>query len=99
MGATKRCTQIRGACFYPVETAGTKRNVRAQPYSAMLHCQWFDAPANGGILMMRNGFLIAVLLAGACAGSASADVVISTDPTSNMSCSGGVCSPTATDAV
>ncbi|MFL6691150.1 MAG: hypothetical protein ACJ8IR_13350 [Alphaproteobacteria bacterium] len=31
--------------------------------------------------------------------SAHADVVISTDPTQNMTCSGGVCSPTAADAV
>lgn len=30
---------------------------------------------------------------------AFADVVVSNDPTSNMSCSGGVCAPTATDAV
>src|SRR5580704_184426 len=31
--------------------------------------------------------------------AAHADVVISTDPTSNISCSGGVCTPTAADAV
>src|SRR5580704_10963400 len=31
--------------------------------------------------------------------TAHADVVISTNPTSNMSCSGGVCTPTASDAV
>jgi|SRR5579871_2466544 len=49
--------------------------------------------------MIRNGFVLAALLAGAWAGSASADVVISANPTLNMSCSGGVCAPTATDAV
>src|SRR4051794_31173620 len=35
----------------------------------------------------------------AFAASAHADVVMSTDPTQNMTCSGGVCSPTAADAV
>ena len=49
--------------------------------------------------MMRNGFVLAVMVAAAWAGPASADVVISTDATQNMSCSGGVCAPTATDAV
>src|SRR5690242_12081796 len=49
--------------------------------------------------MMRKRFLAAALTSVAAVSSASADVVISTDPTSNMSCSGGVCAPTATDAV
>src|SRR6185312_14798709 len=31
--------------------------------------------------------------------AAHADVVISSDPTQNMTCSGGVCSPTAANAV
>jgi hypothetical protein len=49
---------------------------------------------------MRTDFLVAALAAAmAGAGPASADVVISTDPTSNMNCSAGVCAPTATDAV
>jgi GLUG motif-containing protein len=38
------------------------------------------------------------LLLGAMS-AAHADVAISADPTSNMSCSGGVCTPTAADAV
>lgn len=42
----------------------------------------------------------AASLAAACLSlSAHADVVISSEPTENMSCSGGVCSPTATNAV
>jgi hypothetical protein len=48
--------------------------------------------------MMRNGFVLAALLAFVSA-PALADVVISTDATQNMSCSGGVCAPTATNAV
>jgi len=40
-----------------------------------------------------------VSIVGACATSASADVVISTDVTQNMTCSGGICRPTASDAV
>jgi hypothetical protein len=39
------------------------------------------------------------LLAPLCAIQASADVRISSDPTENMTCSGGVCSPTAETAV
>ena len=41
----------------------------------------------------------ALVLAMLGAGSAHADVVISTKPTSNMSCSNGVCTPTAKKAV
>lgn len=41
-------------------------------------------------------FATALLLSGA---AAQADVAISSDPTQNMTCSGGVCSPTAADAV
>jgi hypothetical protein len=43
------------------------------------------------------GSALAVVLAGA--GTAQADVVISKKATVNMSCAGGVCSPTATSAV
>jgi|SRR5579862_672172 len=49
--------------------------------------------------MKSKAIGFAVLLAGACVTSAFADVVISTDATQNMSCSGGVCVPTASDAV
>src|SRR5436853_2687270 len=64
-----------------------------------------DRPAvrhagNWGIIsMMRNRFLLATVIAAIGGAPAYADVVISSDPTSNMSCSGGVCAPTATDAV
>src|SRR5437868_10812070 len=49
--------------------------------------------------MLRKEFVLAALIAIAGAASARAEVVISSDPTSNMSCSGGVCAPTAKDAV
>src|SRR5690348_15410197 len=42
------------------------------------------------------GFFASVLPA---ANAADAAVVISKDPTQNMSCSGGICTPTAADAV
>jgi hypothetical protein len=45
------------------------------------------------LLLSASALLLAAMSA------AHADVVISTDPTSNMSCSGGVCAPTASDAV
>ena len=49
-------------------------------------------------MIVRN-FLLPALLVTACAAPAFADVVISKDATQNMSCSNGVCMPTATDAV
>jgi hypothetical protein len=45
------------------------------------------------LLLSASAFLLGAITA------AHADVVISTDPTSNISCSGGVCTPTAADAV
>ncbi|MGH6889550.1 MAG: hypothetical protein ACREHF_10180 [Rhizomicrobium sp.] len=48
--------------------------------------------------MTKLGLLAAIALAMSCTG-AIADVVISTDATENMVCSGGVCAPTATQAV
>jgi hypothetical protein len=48
---------------------------------------------------MCKAIVLAAMLTTASIVSASADVVISTDSTSNMSCSAGVCVPTATDAV
>src|SRR5436305_365823 len=49
--------------------------------------------------MLRNKFALAALLVVAGAARASADMVISTDPTQNMSCGKGLCAPTATEAV
>jgi len=45
------------------------------------------------LLLSASALLLGAMTA------AHADVAISTDPTSNMSCSGGVCAPTASDAV
>jgi hypothetical protein len=47
---------------------------------------------------LYSGLSASALLLGAMT-AAHADVVISTDPTSNMSCASGVCTPTAADAV
>ena len=44
------------------------------------------------------GTLLAAMLV-AAATSAQASVQISADPTQNMNCTGGVCTPTAKDAV
>jgi hypothetical protein len=49
--------------------------------------------------MMRNISILAIAILVAAAVPAGADIVISKDPTLNMTCSGGVCYPTATDAV
>lgn len=49
--------------------------------------------------MAKTAALAGVAAIFVAAPTANADVVISTDPTSNMSCSAGVCAPTATDAV
>ncbi len=50
--------------------------------------------------MPKTGFILtAALLACASGQTAQADVVISTDSTSNMNCAGGVCTPTSSDAV
>ena len=48
--------------------------------------------------MMRNSIVLAALLAGAFASAASADVMISGSKTKNMTCSNGVCAPTAAKA-
>jgi len=49
--------------------------------------------------MIQTVLFAAALAACASTLPASADVVISTDATQNMTCSGGVCAPTASDAV
>ncbi|MFL6689374.1 MAG: ZmpA/ZmpB/ZmpC family metallo-endopeptidase-related protein [Alphaproteobacteria bacterium] len=49
--------------------------------------------------MNRRVFLPAAALGALLSTAARADVVISTDPTQNMSCSGGVCSPTDHEAI
>jgi hypothetical protein len=51
------------------------------------------------IHIMYKPIVLAAAFTAATVASASADVVISTDPTSNMSCVGGVCAPTKTRAV
>jgi len=48
---------------------------------------------------MCKAIILAAAFATATLAPASADVVISTDATQNMSCSTGVCAPTATEAV
>jgi len=48
---------------------------------------------------MRTDFLVAALITIVSSAPVHADVVISTDATQNMSCSSGICAPTATDAV
>jgi hypothetical protein len=48
---------------------------------------------------MRTDFLVAALLTIISSAPVHADVVISKNATQNMSCSAGVCSPTATEAV
>jgi hypothetical protein len=48
------------------------------------------------VISTRTAFAVLAVIAAA---PAHAAVVISTSPTQNMSCSGGVCQPTATDAV
>src|SRR5665213_1600702 len=60
----------------------------------------------GGLLMTRSAWkfgsslaLVAPLLLGAAAMSANAAVTISNGVTANMTCTGGVCSATAADAV
>jgi hypothetical protein len=50
-------------------------------------------------LKYQTLFATASVLILAAATAARADVTISTDATANMSCSGGVCAPTASDAV
>jgi hypothetical protein len=50
-------------------------------------------------LKYQTFFATASVLILAAATSARADVTISSDATANMSCSGGVCAPTAADAV
>lgn len=53
-----------------------------------------DAP------MVRIGSsILLAMIAAAATTAAHADVVISSDPTQNMNCSGGVCSPTAPNAI
>jgi hypothetical protein len=51
------------------------------------------------LLKSRVFFATASVLALAAATAAKADVTISADATENVSCSGGVCQPTASDAV
>src|ERR1700679_378858 len=48
---------------------------------------------------MRSGLLCGAALAVLFSGAAQASVVISSAPTSNMSCLGGMCQPTAKKAV
>ena len=49
--------------------------------------------------MSRLGVFAGAMLLMAVATTASADVTISTDTTQNMTCSGGICAPTASSAV
>jgi hypothetical protein len=69
--------------------------------SRLPRCDKQELGFNGGMAMrpLHTIFAVGSVLIIAVATAARADVTISSDATANMSCSGGVCQPTASDAV